>query len=184
MAAPYRGHAIQPSASKPKRVIVRTRSATTSDPARELLLSATDGRAVGICSRVSQRCEHGLGRFAGNAGCLGSRLRLVTHRVTVDVWRSMAKAQRAKLTSVQFVRLRPRAWRSQVSSQSKASAALGTRLRLDLPASATPEGVGEQAIAATVFAPAVVDAQDVRVLVCWPGGSYGRRLLGHPPARA
>ena len=61
-----------------------------------------------------------------------------------------------------------------MSSQSKASAALGTRLRLDLPSSATPEGVGEQAIAATVFAPAVVDEQDVRVLVCWPGGSYGR----------
>jgi alpha-beta hydrolase superfamily lysophospholipase len=45
---------------------------------------------------------------------------------------------------------------------------------LDLPASATPEGVGEQAIAATVYSPAAVDARDVGVLVCWPGGSYGR----------
>jgi alpha-beta hydrolase superfamily lysophospholipase len=45
---------------------------------------------------------------------------------------------------------------------------------LGLPASATPEGAADRAIAATVFTPGTVDAQDVRVLVCWPGGSYGR----------
>jgi len=61
---------------------------------------------------------------------------------------------------------------------------MGTHLRLDLPASATPDGVGKQAIAATVFAPAVVDAQDVGVLVCWPGGSYGRDYWDiHLPGR-
>jgi alpha-beta hydrolase superfamily lysophospholipase len=47
-------------------------------------------------------------------------------------------------------------------------------LRLALPSTATPKGVGELSLAATLFAPASVDAQDVRVLVCWPGGSYGR----------
>ena len=45
---------------------------------------------------------------------------------------------------------------------------------LDLPSSATPDGVGELAIAATLYAPAELDERDVRVLVCWPGGSYGR----------
>jgi len=60
----------------------------------------------------------------------------------------------------------------------------GTDVMLDVPASATPEGVGEQAIAATVFAPADVGAQDVRVLVCWPGGSYGRDYWDiHLPGR-
>jgi alpha-beta hydrolase superfamily lysophospholipase len=49
-----------------------------------------------------------------------------------------------------------------------------TDLTLDLPASATPEGAGELAIAATAHVPAEIDEQDVRVLVCWPGGSYGR----------
>lgn len=56
-------------------------------------------------------------------------------------------------------------------------------LRLALPASATPDGVGELALAATLFVPdEVVD--DLGVLVCWPGGSYGRdywdiSLSGH-----
>jgi alpha-beta hydrolase superfamily lysophospholipase len=60
----------------------------------------------------------------------------------------------------------------------------GTHVMLDVPASATPEGVGEQAVAATVFAPADVDARDVRVLVCWPGGSYGRDYWDiHLPGR-
>jgi alpha-beta hydrolase superfamily lysophospholipase len=49
-----------------------------------------------------------------------------------------------------------------------------TDLTLDLPASATPEGAGELAIAATAHVPAEIDEQDVKVLVCWPGGSYGR----------
>lgn len=53
-----------------------------------------------------------------------------------------------------------------------------TRSRIDLsvnlPASATPDGVGELALAATLFAPDEVSDHDVRVLVCWPGGSYGR----------
>jgi alpha-beta hydrolase superfamily lysophospholipase len=47
-------------------------------------------------------------------------------------------------------------------------------LTLHLPASAIPEGAGELAIAATAHVPAEVDEQDLRVLVCWPGGSYGR----------
>src|SRR3954447_21181232 len=49
-----------------------------------------------------------------------------------------------------------------------------TNVTLDVPSSATPEGVGELPIAATVFTPAAVPVQDARVLVCWPGGSYGR----------
>src|SRR5215212_4952858 len=59
-----------------------------------------------------------------------------------------------------------------------------TQLRLDLPSSAVPDGVGEQAIAATVVVPASVDAKDARVLVCWPGGSYGRDYWDiHLPGR-
>ncbi len=40
--------------------------------------------------------------------------------------------------------------------------------------SASPDGVAGLAIAATVYLPAELDAQNVRVLACWPGGSYGR----------
>ncbi len=59
-----------------------------------------------------------------------------------------------------------------------------TDLTLNLPSSATPDGVGEMAIAATLYAPAEVDEQDVRVLVCWPGGSYGRDYWDiHLPGR-
>jgi alpha-beta hydrolase superfamily lysophospholipase len=69
-------------------------------------------------------------------------------------------------------------------SQSEPTPAPGIQLRLDLPASATPDGVAEPVIAGTVFVPAVVDAQDVRVLVCWPGGSYGRDYWDiHLPGR-
>jgi alpha-beta hydrolase superfamily lysophospholipase len=65
------------------------------------------------------------------------------------------------------------------------ASATPSQLRLDLPTSATPEGVAELAIAATVFAPAAVDPQHVRVLVCWPGGSYGRDYWDiHLPGRA
>ena len=59
-------------------------------------------------------------------------------------------------------------------AKDKTTPSMGTHLRLDLPSSATPDGVGEVAIAATLYAPAEVDEQDLRVLVCWPGGSYGR----------
>ena len=60
----------------------------------------------------------------------------------------------------------------------------GTYLTLDLPASATPEGAGELAIAATAYVPAEVDERDLRVLVCWPGGSYGRDYWDiHLPGR-
>ena len=51
---------------------------------------------------------------------------------------------------------------------------MGSELTLDLPPSATPIGVAELTIAATLYAPADFDEHDVRVLVCWPGGSYGR----------
>jgi alpha-beta hydrolase superfamily lysophospholipase len=71
-----------------------------------------------------------------------------------------------------------------VPLQNKATRLMGTDLTLDLPVSATPEGVRELAIAATVYAPAAVDEQDVRVLVCWPGGSYGRDYWDiHLPGR-
>ena len=61
---------------------------------------------------------------------------------------------------------------------------MGTDLKLDLPPSATPNGVGELAIAATLYAPDEVDEQDVGVLVCWPGGSYGRDYWDiHLPGR-
>jgi alpha-beta hydrolase superfamily lysophospholipase len=61
---------------------------------------------------------------------------------------------------------------------------MGTDLTLHLPSSATPDGVGELAIAATLYAPAEVDEQDLRVLVCWPGGSYGRDYWNiHLPGR-
>ncbi len=61
---------------------------------------------------------------------------------------------------------------------------LSTDVRLDLPSSATPEGVGELSLAATVFAPAEGSGGREQVLVCWPGGSYGRdywdiQLPGH-----
>ena len=60
----------------------------------------------------------------------------------------------------------------------------GTYLTLDLPASATPEGAGELTIAATAHVPAEVDEQDLRVLVCWPGGSYGKGYWDiHLPGR-
>lgn len=49
-----------------------------------------------------------------------------------------------------------------------------TDLALALPSSATPDGVGGLALAATLFAPDELAGDDVRVLVCWPGGSYGR----------
>jgi alpha-beta hydrolase superfamily lysophospholipase len=59
-----------------------------------------------------------------------------------------------------------------------------TDLTLDLPASATPEGTGPLAIAATAYLPAEIDEQDVRVLVCWPGGSYGKDYWDiHLPVR-
>jgi alpha-beta hydrolase superfamily lysophospholipase len=47
------------------------------------------------------------------------------------------------------------------------AASIGRGEQVALPA-------GELAIAATVYAPPVVDPDDARVLVCWPGGSYGR----------
>ena len=47
-------------------------------------------------------------------------------------------------------------------------------LRLALPPTARPKGVGELTLAATLFAPEGVAAQDVQVLICWQGGSYGR----------
>lgn len=59
-------------------------------------------------------------------------------------------------------------------SQNQTTHLMGTDFTLDLPSSATPDGVGELAIAATLYAPPEVDDEDVRVLVCWPGGSYGR----------
>ncbi len=68
--------------------------------------------------------------------------------------------------------------------QNAAPPLTGTNLGLDLPSSATPEGVGELTIAATLYAPFEVDAHDVRVLVCWPGGSYGRDYWdSHFPGR-
>ena len=68
--------------------------------------------------------------------------------------------------------------------QNEATRLMGTPLTLDLPFSATPEGVGELAIAATLYAPSEVDEQDLRVLVCWPGGSYGRDYWDiHLPGR-
>jgi len=71
-----------------------------------------------------------------------------------------------------------------VPLQNEATRLMGTDLTLDLLVSATPEGVGEPAIAATVYAPAEFDEQDVRVLVCWPGGSYGRDYWDiHLPGR-
>jgi alpha-beta hydrolase superfamily lysophospholipase len=71
-----------------------------------------------------------------------------------------------------------------VSSQSEATPLMGTHLMLDLPSSALPDGVGEQVIAATLYAPAVVDEQDLQALVCWPGGSYGRDYWDiHLPGR-
>ena len=59
-----------------------------------------------------------------------------------------------------------------------------TDLTLDLPASATPEGAGQLAIAATAYVPAEIDEHGVRVLVCWPGGSYGKDYWDiHLPGR-
>jgi alpha-beta hydrolase superfamily lysophospholipase len=61
---------------------------------------------------------------------------------------------------------------------------MGSELTLDLPSSATPIGVEELAIAATLWAPAELDEHDVSVLVCWPGGSYGRDYWDiHLPGR-
>ena len=60
-----------------------------------------------------------------------------------------------------------------------------TDLRLDLPSSALPDGVEELAIAGTLYAPAEIDTQDLRVLLCWPGGSYGRDYWDiHLPGRS
>jgi alpha-beta hydrolase superfamily lysophospholipase len=71
-----------------------------------------------------------------------------------------------------------------VPAQSETTPLMGTDLRLGLPSSAAPDGVGELAIAATLYSPAEVDEQDVRVLVCWPGGSYGRDYWDiHLPGR-
>ena len=68
--------------------------------------------------------------------------------------------------------------------QNEATRLMGTDLTLDLPSSVTPEGVGELAIAATLYAPGEVDEQALRVLVCWPGGSYGRDYWDiHLPGR-
>ena len=47
-------------------------------------------------------------------------------------------------------------------------------LRLALPAAATPAGAGALSLAATLYAPASLAAYYAPVLVCWPGGSYGR----------
>jgi hypothetical protein len=71
-----------------------------------------------------------------------------------------------------------------VPLQNEATRLLGTDLRLDLPASVAPDSVGELAIAATLYAPGEVDEQALRVLVCWPGGSYGRDYWDiHLPGR-
>src|SRR6478672_747170 len=68
--------------------------------------------------------------------------------------------------------------------QSEATRLSGTDLTLDLPSSVAPDGVGELAIAATLYAPGEVDEQALRVLVCWPGGSYGRDYWDiHLPGR-
>ena len=73
-----------------------------------------------------------------------------------------------------------------MASQNEATPSMVvTDLILALPSSATPDGVEELAIAATLYAPARVDEQDVRVLVCWPGGSYGRDYWDiHLPGRS
>lgn len=58
-------------------------------------------------------------------------------------------------------------------------------LSVALPPWATPDGVGDLALAATLFAPREIVDPDVRVLVCWPGGSYGREYWDiHVPGRA
>jgi hypothetical protein len=68
--------------------------------------------------------------------------------------------------------------------QNEATRLLGTDLTLDLPSSVAPDSVGELAIAATLYAPGEVDEQALRVLVCWPGGSYGRDYWDiHLPGR-
>ncbi|MFC4507754.1 MULTISPECIES: hypothetical protein [Streptomyces] len=67
---------------------------------------------------------------------------------------------------------------------SSVTSIMGMDLTLGLPPSATPDGVGALTIAATLYAPAEVDERDVRVLVCWPGGSYGRDYWNiHLPGR-
>jgi alpha-beta hydrolase superfamily lysophospholipase len=71
-----------------------------------------------------------------------------------------------------------------VPSQNESTPLRGTELRLVLSSSATPDGVGELGIAATLYAPAELDEQDVRALICWPGGSYGRDYWDiHLPGR-
>ena len=55
-------------------------------------------------------------------------------------------------------------------------------LRLPLPATATPTGVDALSLAATLHAPADLETYDVPVLVCWPGGSYGRDYWDLRPA--
>ena len=68
--------------------------------------------------------------------------------------------------------------------QTEATRLLGTDLTLNLPSSVAPDSVGELAIAATLYAPGEVDEQALRVLVCWPGGSYGRDYWDiHLPGR-
>ncbi len=58
--------------------------------------------------------------------------------------------------------------------QIQGEAAPGSRIDLEVPSSATPDGVGELVLAATLFVPDEFAGDDVQVLVCWPGGSYGR----------
>ena len=68
--------------------------------------------------------------------------------------------------------------------QNEATRLSGTDLTLDLPSSVAPDSVGELAIAATLYAPDEVDERALRVLVCWPGGSYGRDYWDiHLPGR-
>lgn len=68
--------------------------------------------------------------------------------------------------------------------QNEATRLSRTDLTLDLPSSVAPDSVGELAIAATLYAPDEVDERALRVLVCWPGGSYGRDYWDiHLPGR-
>ena len=66
----------------------------------------------------------------------------------------------------------PKERRPQVSLQAEVTPLMGTDLRLELPCSATPDGVGELVIAATLYAPAEVDQQDVGVSA-GPAGPTG-----------
>ncbi len=71
------------------------------------------------------------------------------------------------------------------SQNEAASSMVVTDLRLDLPSSAMPDGVEGMAIAGTLYAPGAIHEQDLRVLLCWPGGSYGRDYWDiHLPGRS